>query len=231
MKTATLLVVLAVGLGQVLADNSEVFNSGRSLLQSVSGTTVFPYHSCTKKNPSGSPCYFGVPTTRAINSTVSEFCFTATCTGCRDTSNVCCAALAKNVKKVIFNAKLSCRGPLKSIFQPVSWNGKPISSSLYIDEIPNVATSIRWTSIDIPAAELNGDRVCIRAPAPCNTVESLFISNDQGFPQVAMMDNTDGSNGCCPSRYPDMPPPPKPPSPKPPSPPPPLPSPSLLHLH
>ncbi|GFR46319.1 hypothetical protein Agub_g7884 [Astrephomene gubernaculifera] len=222
MRTAALLVVLAVGISHALADGWELSGAARQLQQSsVTGTAVFPYHSCTKRASSGSPCYFGFPTSRAINSTVSEFCFTAQCPGCSGGSNTCCSLLTANIHKIVFNIRYGCRPALKSFFQPVSYNGAPIASDLYIDDVNNNSTMIRWSNVDITSSDLNGDRICIKAASPCNSISSLFVTNSDGFPMVALLDSTDGGSGCCPSRYPDLPPPPPPPSPPPPSPPPP----------
>ncbi|KAG2485473.1 hypothetical protein HYH03_015849, partial [Edaphochlamys debaryana] len=242
-RATALLVALAVGLAGAVAERDALHNDGRSLLAgAVSGTNTFPYHQCTSKDPAGTPCYFGMPTVTRLNASVanvtdaSEFCFTVKCPGCNG-NNTCCAALTANIKKIVFNMQPGCKSAIKYFWQPLSVNGEPRESGVYVDNIgPNgtatIATMVRLTAVNVPSKELNGWRICIRARAPCNTLETAFITTKEGgFPQVAMMDSSDGDNGCCPSRYPELPPPPSPrprpppPSPRPPRPPPPSPRP------
>ncbi|KXZ41267.1 hypothetical protein GPECTOR_590phG16 [Gonium pectorale] len=186
MRTTTLLVVLAVGLSHAIADDSSRTGAARRL-SAVSGTATFPYHQCYKKGPEGSPCTFGSPTTRALNGTLTEFCFTVRCPGCNE-ANGCCSLLTKNIHKVYFNAEPGCKDALKSVFQPLSHNGRPLPSNVFVDDFTPAGVAIRWTRVGLSAAQFDGNTVCIRAPAPCNTVDKLFIQNANGYPMVALLD-------------------------------------------
>jgi hypothetical protein len=128
-----------------------------------------------------------MPTQRVINSSASEFCFTATCSGCVSTGpNSCCALLTGFVKKIVFGMKAGCQPAVKAFFKPVSLNGVPLGANVFVDDVgPGVSTGLRITNVNTNSSGLDGDVYCIKAAAPCNTFASLFMTNAQGFPLVS----------------------------------------------